>query len=58
MEQVLCLNTLQHIEEKLQVLQAMVMANCPAEDMLLELMAARNALSLVEAQIKVGASGN
>jgi len=50
-EQTLCLETLRRIEGKLQVIQAMVIAKRPQEELLSELMAAQEALSLVEEQV-------
>ncbi|HEY9855417.1 MAG TPA: metal-sensing transcriptional repressor [Stenomitos sp.] len=51
MEQQHCLETLRRIESKLQVIQAMVVAKRPHEELLSELTAAQKALSLVEAQV-------
>lgn len=48
MEQQRCLETLQRVEAKLQVLQAMVVAERPKDELLQELLAARTALSTVE----------
>lgn len=55
MEQQLYLETLQRIEEQLQVAQAMVVARRPKAELLKELMAARRALSLIEEQVSASA---